>query len=1247
MKTLIRGVAKTCFIAFISLAILDGHAQEADFYLPIETKSREACARGSFKDALEILDPTSEVFRTQAKKFDRIKLSRSAHSCAYLALSGDEAHIAFSLSDMSIRIIEFQDDIDAGTLAQALDLHGQILSRLGKTNEARAAHAKSVDLFEKNYPNEIGRVAALYNFTLTLMKLQEYKVVLEQVNLALALSEKLGKPAARYSFDLWLSSLIASLNLNEPSHIAESLKNLSSLSSQPDQSVNLLATRNYLLAHALLSGNKASGALKHFQTALSLNESSSSPDHEMAKNIILAINSIAADLGMAGLQKEQALKRVVRAKEVNSDPRETADALWDYSNILWNEGDIVGASEIAKEVASLLKGIANTNTQAMVPSGEASLLLRAQMRITVGQVQVNQLANAQISLDSWFDPTSKSIDSLPIEVRIEAADTVASIYAALGKLRGAEFFAKLALDLREKTSTNQSYDLLVARMRYATALQSVGSFAQSASLYQSSLMQIKVIASPDDPNISLGMSNLASVFVRLSRPQEAQRLYQDAIAIESQRKQVNAALLVSMYENYQKLLTALGRVNEASKVNELTRNLRSKEGFVEASNGMISSSHELAGKLSNAVEILNAGDWESAKQKLTALLSESQVKLGEDHPMMGDINAYLGWLHLQQKSFKASEGFFQKSLDIRRSSLGAEHPEVISAFYNLGVLFDEQRQTSKAVQFFTEALVGLRTKSEPQLAWLVEYGMSRAMGRLNNVEAGLFWGWKALFSIQTMRRGIEGLGVETRSSFVADKLDVFNWVAELSIQTGRIEEAQGVVYLLKQEEFTDSDDSQPLPEFSDFASPAVKKLILRLESASKASANELKKFISEASELARTLKDPSGEGRTSSVRSSEDQLRGIIKGWRSQTAFVQYLVFRNESWAVVTTADGRVAQRLTLGSVNLQNLVINFRNQLQDTSIDPREMAQQLYWMLIGPIERTLAQAKVKRLMFSLDDSLRYLPMAALHDGNKYLIEKYGITLYTEGSREKLGLDPARNWSMAGFGVTKEHPGASALPAVRDEFMGIVDAGVMPGSYLLDEKFNLTTLQASLNGKANVLHIASHFKFDDKKADNSFLLLGDGTRLTLKMMKDLKLKLSNFDLLTLSACETGLGGGRNSKGKEVEGFAILGQKLGAKAVLATLWEVADESTAITMQTVYKNRREKDISTSDALQEAQLDLLRGTQKDASRAKLSNPVRKFFGEAESDSRAPTRFVEDTRKPFAHPFYWAPFILMGNPL
>ena len=137
----------------------------------------------------------------------------------------------------------------------------------------------------------------------------------------------------------------------------------------------------------------------------------------------------------------------------------------------------------------------------------------------------------------------------------------------------------------------------------------------------------------------------------------------------------------------------------------------------------------------------------------------------------------------------------------------------------------------------------------------------------------------------------------------------------------------------------------------------------------------------------------------------------------------------------------------------------------------------------------------------------------------------------------------------------------------------------------------------------------------------SFLLLGDGDKLTLNRIREDKLDFSHVDLMTLSACETALGGGRNAQGEEIEGLGALVQKQGAKGVIATLWPVADESTGLLMRNFYQLREQKKLSKSAALRQAQLVLLKE------------------GAVNRDN------ARGAAGPHAHPFYLAPFILMGN--
>ena len=99
----------------------------------------------------------------------------------------------------------------------------------------------------------------------------------------------------------------------------------------------------------------------------------------------------------------------------------------------------------------------------------------------------------------------------------------------------------------------------------------------------------------------------------------------------------------------------------------------------------------------------------------------------------------------------------------------------------------------------------------------------------------------------------------------------------------------------------------------------------------------------------------------------------------------------------------------------------------------------------------------------------------------------------------------------------------------------------------LDEPFTESTMLAELRKRHKVVHIASHFQFSPGNETNSALLLGDGTFLSLAQIKSMPNVFGGVELLTLSACNTATGGS-GANGKEVEGFGVLAQRQGAKAV---------------------------------------------------------------------------------------------------
>ena len=281
--------------------------------------------------------------------------------------------------------------------------------------------------------------------------------------------------------------------------------------------------------------------------------------------------------------------------------------------------------------------------------------------------------------------------------------------------------------------------------------------------------------------------------------------------------------------------------------------------------------------------------------------------------------------------------------------------------------------------------------------------------------------------------------------------------------------------------------------------------------------------------------------------------------------------------------------------------------------------------------------------MWSLDGVLRTIPIAALHDGKQYMVERYQVEVFTPASRRALKDKPSQQWKGLGFGVSKGHEDFPDLPAVPDELRGIIyeenasmadrEEGRIPGKIMLDDAFTEETLRQALQQRFPVVHIASHFYFDPNSDLDSFLLLGDGGRLSLQKVKTSNKLFDGIELLTLSACDTATSD-VTTNGKEVDGLAEIAQRQGAKAVIASLWPVADDSTALLMQIFYALKRQQpEMSKAEALRKAQLKLLQ-CQDELSGLSEQDRILLSYIQPGSESGC-----------YSHPHYWAPFILIGN--
>jgi len=244
-----------------------------------------------------------------------------------------------------------------------------------------------------------------------------------------------------------------------------------------------------------------------------------------------------------------------------------------------------------------------------------------------------------------------------------------------------------------------------------------------------------------------------------------------------------------------------------------------------------------------------------------------------------------------------------------------------------------------------------------------------------------------------------------------------------------------------------------------------------------------------------------------------------------------------------------------------------------------------LYDLLIKPVKPYLT---TKRLGIVPHGMLHYLPFAALANNNHFLIEEYSLVYFTSATVYKFCKNKRKRFegNILAFGNPDLGQASLDIPFALKEVGSI--GNLYPGSQILVRVDASEEAFKALSGAYNVLHLASHGIFDADKPLNSALLLSpsdkeDG-RLTVSEIFDLELGAS---LVTLSACQSGMS--RIKAGDELMGLPRAFIYAGVPSVVATLWNVSDEATAILMDNFYRNL--KVLDKAEALRAAQLELLK--------------------------------------------------------
>ena len=341
---------------------------------------------------------------------------------------------------------------------------------------------------------------------------------------------------------------------------------------------------------------------------------------------------------------------------------------------------------------------------------------------------------------------------------------------------------------------------------------------------------------------------------------------------------------------------------------------------------------------------------------------------------------------------------------------------------------------------------------------------------------------------------------------------------------------------------------------------------------------------------------------------------------------------------LLVTGDGEPVQRV-LPSIERQEMERVVRAFIREVTDPARreshnylESSKQIYDWLVAPMEAALQEHEIENIVFIVDEGLRSMPLAALHNGHEFILERYSV-----GLMPSISLTDTRHQDLAAVKVlaagAERFPGQDkpALPSVPVEVSAISEQ-LWPGKSILNQGFTFRGLEKSLDAQPfGIIHLATHADFRQGEMDRSYIQFWD-EKLPPGKLRELGLgEEPTVELVTLSACRTAIGDADAELG-----FAGLAVQTGAKTAIGSLWYVDDVATMGLMTNFYQQLQQSPIK-AEALRQAQLAVIRG-EVHLEGNELVTSHGRYSVRLEPHEMAP--------KDLSHPFYWSGFTMIGSP-
>ena len=749
------------------------------------------------------------------------------------------------------------------------------------------------------------------------------------------------------------------------------------------------------------------------------------------------------------------------------------------------------------------------------------------------------------------------------------------------------------------------------------------------------------------------LGNIGIVYEKLSNYPEALRFHNDSLALtrELGNRTGEAQTLGNIGTVYQLLSNYPEALRFHNDSLALTRELGNRTGEADT----LIAIGIVYGQLSDypeALRFFNEG---------LALKRELGDRFGEALAL-GNI----GLVYQRLNNYPEALRFYNDSLTLKRE-LGDRAGEAIT-LGNIGIVYRRLSNYPEALRFYNESLALKRELGNRAGEAITLSNIGGLLSIQDEPELATIFFKAAVQQYEAIRRDNLELDQDLQDSYTGSIEGTYRSLADLLLEQGRIPEAQQVLDLLKLEELREftraSWDGQTL-RHTPIEQPVVTAhgslISLGLEiyhcKQRRCPRGELNALRTQQQQLIDDYEEKVANFQD--IIDDEDRSDPLFQDPNSLSDDAAALLEANPNavliypfvtdtklwilWAAAGGAIGTVETDLDQGDLatTIQEFgaLIGRRGDLDQL----QQKSQQLYTWIIEPMEAELQKNGIEHLIFVNDRVTRYIPMAALFDGEQYLVERYTLSTVIAPAitDTQATLGPTDQADILGLGLSQAKSGFSPLPGVDLELDAIVrnpgndPIGVFDGDTLLNDEFTLKALQDNVEYR-RILHIATHAKFEPSEAEASFLLLGDGQRMRITEIDAMKERLRDLHLVVLSACQTALGG-KGADGTEINGISSYFLAANrAESVMATLWQVSDTGTSRFMQRFYALLGTGEVTKADALRQAQLSLLKNEDNLDERM---------------DELELTRFTLQTidgpvpATGLSHPYYWAPFILIGN--